>query len=353
MVALEADLLALGWGIMTSLPTGLWPLPGNTGFVPGHSPAIKKLNAIVEEIASTNIPVLLTGESGTGKNVYGRVIHLLSRQRAAPLMKVNCRAAAHTEVLDVLKSSLRVSDGNSPDGRGTVFLDGIDELDLEGQKSLLELFPERETDETTPSPFRIIASTLRNLEKEVELERFRTELYFRINGVCLRLPPLRNRKEDIFPFMEHFLAKHAEELGRQAPLLSDKEKEFLGTHDWPGNVRELENFSRRIVLLGDSRRAMDELRELPTLDEEPRGVPLKVAARTASRQTERALIAKALERTHWNRKRAARELQISYKSLLYKIKQAGLEGKLGERRERSCKEKHHANETRPVVSAAT
>ncbi len=335
---------------MTPLPTRLWPLPRNTGFVPGHSPAIKKLNAIVGEIAGTNIPVLLTGESGTGKNVYGRVIHLLSGQRAAPLKKVNCRAAAHTEVLGVLKSSLRVSEGSSPDGRGTVFLDGIDELDLEGQKSLLELFPEGETDQTTPSPFRIISSTLRSLEKEVALGRFRTELYFRINGVCLRLPPLRNRKEDIFPFMEHFLAKHAEELGRQAPPLSDEEREFLGAHEWPGNVRELENFSRRIVLLGDSRRAMDELR-LPTLDQEPRGVPLKVAARTASRQAERDLIAEALERTHWNRKRAARELQISYKSLLYKIKQAGLEGKQGV--ERSSTEKHHANGTRPVVSAAT
>ena len=132
--------------------------------------------------------------------------------------------------------------------------------------------------------------------------------------------------------------------------MSDEEREFLGAHEWPGNVRELENFSRRIVLLGDSRRAMDELR-LPTLDQEPRGVPLKVAARTASRQAERDLIAEALERTHWNRKRAARELQISYKSLLYKIKQAGLEGKQGV--ERSSTEKHHANGTRPVVSAAT
>src|SRR5256884_9723356 len=103
---------------MTPLPTRLWPLPRNTGLVPGHSPAIKKSNAIVGEIAGTNIPVLLTGESVTGKNVYGRVIHLLSGQRAAPLKKVNCRAAAHTEVLGVLKSSLRVSEGSSPDGRG-------------------------------------------------------------------------------------------------------------------------------------------------------------------------------------------------------------------------------------------
>lgn len=305
----------------------------NSGFVPGHSPAIKKLNAIVEETARTNIPVLLMGESGTGKDVYGRVIHLLSRQRATPLKKVNCRAIEPREVLEILKSSLPVSAVDSPGGRGTLFLDGIEELDFEGQKSLLELFAEGETDEKDPRRFRIISSTLCHLEKEVESGRFRTELYFRINGVCLRLPPLRDRKEDIFPLMEHFLAKHAEELGREAPPLSDKEKEFLGTHDWPGNVRELENFARRIVLLGDSRRAIDELRELPTLQrtvvKEPQGVPLKVAARAASRRAERDLIAKALERTHWNRKRAAQELQISYKSLLYKIRQTGLEEEVG------------------------
>jgi two-component system, NtrC family, response regulator AtoC len=333
---------------MASLLTDLFSQPRNPGFVPGHSPAIRKLNAVVEDIACTNIPVLLMGESGTGKDVYGRVIHLLSRQRA-PLKKLNCRAAEHREMLEVLKSSLRVSEGDSQDGRGTLFLDGIDELDLEGQTSLLHLFPDGETDDGNPNVFRIISSTLRNLEQEVESGRFRAELYFRINGVCLRLPPLRARKEDIFPFMEHFLAKQAEELGREAPLLSDAEKEFVGTHDWPGNVRELENFARRIVLLGDSRRAMDDLRELPTLKradaEEPQEVPLKVAARTASRLAERDLIAKALERTHWNRKRAARELQISYKSLLYKIKQTGLEGKQGERKGRSGNEKHDANDS--------
>ena len=318
---------------MTSLLTGLSLQARNTVFVPGHSLAIKKVNAVVEEVARTNIPVLLMGESGTGKDVYGRVIHLLSGQRATPLKKVNCRAGEPSEVLEVLKSSSRVWDENPQGSRETVFLDGIDELDLAGQKSLLDLFPDGETEERNPSRFRIISSTLRNLKKEVESGRFRAELYFRINGVCLRLPPLRNRKEDIFPLMEHFLAKHAEELGREAPLLSDRANEFLGTHDWPGNVRELENFARRIVLLGGSRRALDEFREFPTLErtdaEEPRGVPLKVAARTASRQAERDLIAKALERTHWNRKRAARELQISYKSLLYKIKQTGLEGKPG------------------------
>jgi two-component system, NtrC family, response regulator AtoC len=135
--------------------------------------------------------------------------------------------------------------------------------------------------------------------------------------------------------MEHFLAKHAAELGRETPVLSDQEVELLGTHDWPGNVRELENLARKIVVISDTHRPIDELRGMsalqPGLSEEPRGVSLKVAARAASRRAERDLIAKALEQTHWNRKRAAQELQISYKSLLYKIKQTGLEGKQKER----------------------
>jgi two-component system response regulator AtoC len=163
------------------------------------------------------------------------------------------------------------------------------------------------------------------LEKEIEAGRFRKELYFRISGVCLRLPPLRDRKEDIRVFMEHFLAKHSAELVREKVVLSDKEKEFFVTHEWPGNVRELGNLARRIVLLGDSWKAIEELGATPKQEagrrEEPQSSSLKAAARTASRRTERDLIAKALERTHWNRKRAAKELQISYKSLLYRIKQ--------------------------------
>ena len=125
------------------------------------------------------------------------------------------------------------------------------------------------------------------------------------------------------------------ELEREALVLNERELEFLVAHDWPGNVRELENLARRIVLLGDSRKALEELGETPKLEtarrEEPRSLSLKVAARTASRRAERDLIAKALERTHWNRKRAAQELQISYKSLLYKIKQTGLEEDQNER----------------------
>ena len=300
-------------------------------FVRGQSASVQNVNFMVEEIARTDIPVLLMGESGTGKEVYGRMIHRLSRQAHTPLKKISCGAVLPGEFLALLKTGQQEHDSEAaPRGR-TLFLDGIDELDLESQKILLSILPDGEIAENGSSRTRVIASTSRNLEKEIESGRFRKELYFRINGVCLRLPPLRDRKEDIQVFVAHFLAKHAAELERDAPALSDVQMEFLATHDWPGNVRELENLARRIVLLGDPGRAIEELEQRPrpgqTPSDEPRSFSLKAAARTASRNAERDLIAKALERTHWNRKRAAHELQISYKSLLYKIKQTGLEEK--------------------------
>jgi two-component system, NtrC family, response regulator AtoC len=311
------------------------PSYANSPFVPGHAPAIQNLNSVIEEIARTNIPVLLMGESGTGKEVYGRTIHRLSRHGHLPLKKISCRAVEPAEFLALLKPDLQEGNGSAKQDERTLFLDGIDELDPECQKILLSILPDGENDASNSSGARIIASTSRNLEKEIESGRFRKELYFRINGVCLRLPPLRDRKEDIQVFMKHFLAKHAAELGREMPALDEEELEFLATHDWPGNVRELENLARRIVLLGDSRKAIEELGEMPKLElrraEEQGSFSLKAAARTASRRAERDLIAKALERTHWNRKRAAKELQISYKSLLYKIKQTGLEDNTKER----------------------
>jgi len=301
-----------------------------SSFVCGHSPAIQSLNAIVGQIARTDIPVLLMGESGTGKEVYGRLIHRLSKRSHAPLKKLSCRALEPSELMQ-LRRDLKAGDEGLEEDLRTLFLDGVDELDLACQKVLLSVLPDGDGDKNGHSGARLIASTSRDLEKETESGRFRRELYFRINGVCLRLPPLRDRTEDVRPLMGHFLKKHASELGREIPMLSDREMEFLRTHGWPGNVRELENLARRIVLLGDSRSAIEELRSLPTLElkggDEPGAISLKVAARAASRQTERDLISKALERTHWNRKRAAQELQISYKSLLYKIKQTGLEGK--------------------------
>lgn len=305
------------------------------GFVYGRSAAIQSLNAMVEEVAATNIPVLLMGESGTGKEVYGRLIHRLSKNCHTPLRKLSCRAVEPKEFFAQLKCDLGGNGNGCEDGPRTVFVDGIDELDPAYQKFLVSLLPDGESHENGDHPVRLIASTCRNLEQEIESGRFRRELYFRINGVRLDLPPLRERREDIVELMEYFLAKHATELGREVPVVSDQEMEFLETYGWPGNIRELENLARKIAVLGDNRKALDDVwnrpKAGPAFPPEAQSSSLKVAARAASRQAERDLISQALERTRWNRKRAARDLQISYKSLLYKIKQTGLDGKQRER----------------------
>ncbi len=162
----------------------------------------------------------------------------------------------------------------------------------------------------------------------------------------MRLPALRERKEDIPDLLECFVLKHANELRKPAPEIGREARKLLFSYDWPGNIRELENVARKIVAIGHADHALTDLRNTRTVhaveeirQAEPEGsgssgiASLKVAARAASRKTERELILKALEQTHWNRKRAARNLQISYKSLLYKIKQIGAQVPIAERDE--------------------
>jgi two-component system, NtrC family, response regulator AtoC len=303
----------------------------NIRFVWGQSAAIQNVNKTVEEIAGTGIPVLLVGESGAGKEVYARLIHRLSQNSHEPLSKLSCRALGPAQFLAELRDLLKRGPRHNSNGGRTVFLDGVDELETECQTALLSMLPDGDHEQVSVDPTRLITSSSRNIEKEVEGGRFRKELFFRINGVCLRLPALRDRKEDIPLLLDCFLARHAAEANRGLPNLGQKELELLGTHDWPGNIRELENFARKISLRGEAREALEELHNTPRISTvpagEPQGISLKVAARTASRQAERELIRAALERTHWNRKRAAEQLKISYKSLLYKIKQTGLEGR--------------------------
>jgi two-component system response regulator AtoC len=297
-------------------------LVGERGFVYGQSEAIRTVNRIVGEIAQTEIPVLLSGESGTGKDVYGKLIHHLSRQRERPLVKLSCTMLEPGDLLGRVKRAVGEADveGNV----GTLFLDGIDELDLDCQKVLLAMLQQQETASRGRMSFRLVSSTTKNLDKEIAMGRFRRELYFRINGVCVTLPPLRDRKTDIVPLAEYFLEKHALETSKRTPVLSREDQELLRTHNWPGNARELENLARRIVALGESKTVTLELQAPaahPGAGANLKQASLKAVAREASRLAERDLILKALEKTHWNRKQAARQLQISYKALLYKIKQ--------------------------------
>src|SRR6266436_1367210 len=296
------------------------------GFVRGQAATVQSLNVMVGEIAKTDIPVLLMGESGTGKEVYARLIHQLSGLSEAPLRKVSCAALDAERLLAEVREEFHSGEAA---GR-TVYLDGVHELDIVCQRVLLSLLSEGEPKgRGGKTVSRFITSTSRNLEKEIEAGRFRRELYFRINGVCLRLPPLRERREDIPALFEFFLLKHAGEQRRKTPTLTNDIMEALTSYSWPGNIRELENVAKTIVALGDTEVALSDLQNAALraqkATQENRISSLKVAARAASRKIERELILQALMRTRWNRKRAASELQISYKSLLYKIKQIGVQ----------------------------
>jgi two-component system response regulator AtoC len=194
------------------------------------------------------------------------------------------------------------------------------------------MLQEREMSTGGAMGFRLISTATKNLDREIGLGRFRRELYFRVNGACVKLPALRHRKEDVTALMEYFLEKHAAEVGKRIPILGADEEELLRSHDWPGNIRELANLARKMVALGQSRAAITELQRPEPVRSNRADYPsgaslsLKVVAKQASRLAERDLILRALERTHWNRKRAARELQVSYKALLYKIKQMDVDG---------------------------
>ena len=324
------ELLNSSRSLMVTGVTKAFEPVSEAGFVYGRSAAILPVNGIVGEISRTDIPVLLQGESGSGKDVYGSLIHRLSRLRDLPFVKLSCTVLEPGELLGRVKASLGGGAGESQESSGTLFLDGIDELDVDCQRALLAMLQEWETTSGGRMGFRLISTTTRNIDREIGLGRFRRELYFRINGVCIKLPPLRERKEDIAMLMEFFLEKHALEAGKTAPVMSEEEEELLQTHDWPGNIRELGNLARKIVALGQSHTAMNELKTPEPArsqkTEYARSESLKVVAREASRVAERDLILKALERTHWNRKQAARELQVSYKALLYKIKQMDVDG---------------------------
>jgi two-component system, NtrC family, response regulator AtoC len=299
----------------------MWETSQETGFVPGESPAICAVNEVISDLAGTDIPVLLVGESGTGKDAYARQIHRLSGRPGLLPFKVNCRMTDDARLAAMLDSVWHQDRG--PETPGTVFLDGIDELDAGAQKVQLAALEETESAQDNLEGLRLLSAASKELETEIERGRFRRELYFRLNGACLRLPPLRERNADIGGLIEYFLKKHALELRRKAPALDNESLKLLQEYHWPGNIRELENLSRNIVAVGNA----EPLQDLRTArfsqgkSTESGVFSLKNAARAASREREKELILDALQRTRWNRKRAAQELRISYKSLLGKIKQ--------------------------------
>lgn len=318
----------------TSAPVGT-AHNGHHVYIAAVSPAMRAVERVIADIAPTDIPVLLVGESGTGKEVIAAHIHRLSPRREQPFTKITC-AALTPDFFNGRQRSAGHDGRESLPFWGTVLFDEIIELDPSSQSKLLHALPDGDAvparGSSAPQGSRVICTTSRNLEEEMRLGHFREELYYRINGVTLRLPPLRHRREDIPQLVDFFLTKHSALFGRPQPQLSAHAVALLCEYNWPGNVRELENVIKKAVALGDERAAIADLRIAPA-EHAPaaahsEAVSLKEAARAASRQAERELILRVLGRTRWNRKRAAQELRISYKALLYKLKQIGLDDQL-------------------------
>lgn len=290
---------------------------------------MKRLETVAEEIAGTAIPVLILGESGVGKQVLARHIHGRSQRQTAGILRVVCGATDP----ETLISQLRLNDSKNA-FTGTVIFDEIGDLDRECQKRILHALPDEDGALLNGQlAARVISTSCRDLEDDVRVGRFRNDLYYRINGVCLRIPPLRERREDIPLLVKFFIEKHAKRFDRPRPSPTSESIARLCGHEWRGNVRELENMVMKILAIGNEEIALADLsrRSSTASQRNPSdGHSLKAAARAASREAERELILKALERTRWNRKRAAQDLQVSYKSLLYKLKQIGLPAPEGE-----------------------
>jgi len=294
-------------------------------------------------LASANVPVLIQGESGTGKDIIARLIHQRSPWKTGPYVKVNCPAIPGTllesELFGYEKGAFTGAYGMKPGRvemahRGTLFLDEISELDLGLQSKLLQLLQDGQfcrigAQEDKKVEVRVVCATNRVLEDEIENGTFRQDLFYRINVVNLRLPALRERRADIQDLANYFLDYYNRKFNARARSLSPELIGILQKYHWPGNIRELENLIKRYVILGNEEVITSELtsheQEYFNPDIPIDGpISLKKITRQAVRELERKVILKVLQANHWNRKLAARALSISYRALLYKIRDAGL-----------------------------
>jgi two-component system, NtrC family, response regulator AtoC len=317
------------------------------------SKKMQPIRDLVAKVAVTNTTVLLRGESGVGKEVVARALHKGSPRAAKQFLKVNCAALPgellESELFGHEKGSFTGAYRQKPgkfeaaDG-GTLLLDEIGEMPLRLQAKLLHVLQDGEFsrvggEKIIDTDVRLIAATNRDLESALRTHQFREDLYYRLNVIEIRIPPLRERREEIPVMVDYFLRKFNLQFARTVEVPQETVRVFMEYH-WPGNLRELENNIKRIVVLGSARTVQQEMlanlshgngngngngHAAVAVSVSPDGpVSLKDIARQAARDAERVAIKEVLDRVHWNRAKAARLLQISYKALLYKIVQCGL-----------------------------
>src|ERR1700688_172775 len=318
------------------------------------SPQMLQIRQQVLQIAPVDVPVFISGESGVGKEVIARMIHLRSTRRVQPFIKVNC-AALPGELLEselfgyeqgAFTGAVRAKPGKFElANRGTIFLDEIAEMSTHLQAKLLHVLQDGQFSRlgaraTVNVDVRVLAATNMDVKDAMRSGRFREDLYYRLNVLSIHIPPLRERTTEIPLLFRHFLAKYSEKYAKPAPDPSKHLLEAALRYPWPGNLRELENFVKRYVILEDDEGSFRELLEMTGQQHRtaPREEPvapkeqgLKALVRGLKDEAEMEAIADALEKTNWCRKDAAHMLGISYKALLYKMRQFNLDSGRGSR----------------------
>jgi two-component system response regulator AtoC len=349
--------------------------PRGTAALLGRNEQMREVRTLIDRVADTDATVLIAGESGTGKGLVARDIHAASPRRDRAFVKVNC-AALPSELLEselfgfergAFTGAVQHKPGKFEFAhQGTMFLDEISEMPLALQSKLLQVLQDGEFArlggrEDVHVDVRVVAATNRDLERAVGDRAFREDLFFRLNVVCITLPPLRQRRDEIPVLTDLFLRQYAEHYNKPLLTVGGDTRRLFAEYDWPGNVRELENAIKRMVILGTEAPVAQELSDaingrkgamgpIPALESrspspEPAAAPLTAApppppaaadaaavsgslkdiARNAAREAEREIIIRTLQQTRWNRREAAELLGVSYKALLYKIKEAELD----------------------------
>ncbi|MCJ7577012.1 MAG: sigma-54 dependent transcriptional regulator [candidate division Zixibacteria bacterium] len=316
----------------------------------GDSFPMLQIKTVIEQVADSELTVLIRGESGTGKEIVARMLHTLSSRKNEPFIKVNC-AAIPRELLEAelfgyekgaFTGAFKTKQGRfETANKGTIFLDEIGDMPLELQSKLLQVLEHYEFMrvggiKTIKVDTRIVCATNRDLNKALKDQTIREDLFYRLNEVTLNLPPLRERREDIPLLIEHFLQRYNTVYNKKYHPLSSKTVQLLQEYDWPGNVRQLENLIKQVVVREDEEIIYDTIKmsslhtgsyAAPTPSfTQAKDYSLKNRVGEVVAQQEKSLISEVLSKTNWNRRKAAQLLEVSYRSLLYKIKEYQLTG---------------------------